>query len=259
MSIENGQFIIAGPCAAESREQILTSARFMKERGVPVLRASLWKPRTNPGFDGVGEEGIPWITDAAKLGIAMATEVLLPEQAERVAQSVLVDAKAEELILWIGSRNQNHLNQQGIARAVNDRRVKLMIKNQPWSDISHWEGIVNHVIQAGFPKERVILCHRGFCPNGSPNPLGLRNIPDWEMAARLKEATKLPMIIDPSHIGGTVNNVFATTREALRWNFDGFITEVHPNPTQALTDKNQQLNFEQFDRWLNMVRNTVKI
>lgn len=240
--------IIAGPCAAESKEQILASITEAKKRGVDFLRISLWKPRTKPGFDGLGKSGIPLLVEAVKMGINPATEVMLPSHAKAVMDAVLPVLKKGKLLLWIGSRNQNHLLQQQIAKVVNkDKRVFLLVKNQPWADENHWEGIIGHVLTGGASKDNLILCHRGFGPNGH-NPLGLRNVPDYEMAMRIKMTTVLPMVFDPSHTGGSVPNVLKLAKEALSYDFDGVMVEVHPDPTNALTDAKQQLTWEQFDK-----------
>lgn len=243
--------IIAGPCAAESREQILESCRQAKLRGVDFLRVSLWKPRTKPGFEGLKEEGIPLLVEVAKQGINPGTEVIMPEHAKKVISSVLKATKDGKVLIWIGARNQNHYLQQEIARiAASDDRIILMVKNQPWTSEEHWEGIVEHVLSAGMPEERLLVCHRGFAPSGD-NPLGLRNIPDFEMAMRMREKTGLPMIFDPSHIGGSVEKVLAVAYLSMQHAFDGLITEVHPNPTTAKTDAKQQLTWTQFDSILS--------
>lgn len=242
--------IIAGPCAAESEEQIMLSVRETKKRNVDFMRISLWKPRTKPGFDGLGKSGIPFLAEAAKMGINPATEVLLPSHAKAVMDAVLPVLKKGGLLLWIGSRNQNHLVQQQIAKvASKDERVFLLVKNQPWADEKHWEGIIEHVLAGGISEDRLILCHRGFIPNGH-NPLKLRNIPDYEMSMRIKSKVNLPMVFDPSHTGGSVLNVLKLANEASKHDFNGVMVEVHPDPTTALTDAKQQLTWEQFDMLL---------
>lgn len=244
--------IIAGPCAAESKEQIIASLKEAKKRKVDFVRISLFKPRTKPGFDGLKETGIPLLLEAVKMKLNPATEVLLPEQAKTIMDIVLPKlGKDGKLLLWIGARNQNHHIQQKIAQiASSDKRVFLMVKNQPWPDETHWEGIIEHVLAGGVNKDNLILCHRGFIANGHPNPLGLRNIPDYEMSMRIKEKVCLPMIFDPSHTGGSVDNVLYIAKEASKHSFDGVIVEVHPNPTVALTDAKQQLRWDQFDALL---------
>ncbi len=246
--LKSKSIIIAGPCAAESKEQILLSAKEAKKRNVDFMRISLWKPRTKPGFDGLGKSGISLLVEAVKMGVNPATEVLLPSHARAVMDAILPVLKKGKLLLWIGSRNQNHLVQRQIAKvASKDERVILLVKNQPWADEKHWEGIIEHVLVGGMNKDRLILCHRGFTPNGH-NPLGLRNVPDYEMSMRIKSKVNLPMIFDPSHTGGSVQNVLKLAQEASKHNFDGLIVEVHPDPTNALTDAKQQLTWEQFDR-----------
>ena len=250
------KIIIAGPCAAESEDQVIKCALELKKRNIKIMRASLWKPRTKPGFEGVGLEGLPWIAKATKMGITMATEILFPEQVDQILEGVVKNkGNPKNLLFWLGSRNQNHKTQKGIANRLHkvSKDIKLMIKNQPWRDEAHWLGIVDHVTSTGLELNRIILCHRGFSNGWSANPLGLRNIPDWEMAMEVKAKSSLPMIIDPSHIGGTVENVFLITKESKQHNFDGLMVEVHPTPKKAKTDAKQQLTVNQLDKLLKIV------
>lgn len=241
------KIIIAGPCAAEDREQILESIKEAKKRHVDFLRISLWKPRTKPGFDGIGEEGISLLVEAAKRGVNPGTEVILPEHAEKVAKAVLSATKNGKVLVWIGARNQNHYIQQEIARSIaGEKRVVLMVKNQPWPSLEHWEGIVEHVLAGGISHDNLLICHRGFAPSGE-NPKNLRNIPDYEMSKLIKEKYGLPMIFDPSHTGGSVEKVIEISKDSATHEFDGIIVEVHPNPRAAKTDAKQQLTWEQFD------------
>lgn len=254
MSIEQ-KINIFGPCAAESRDQVISCAQALKERGIGMMRASLWKPRTVPGFEGVGREGIPWLAEASNLGITVGTEVLLPEQVTEFIKGINQTGDPEKIFLWLGSRNQNHLIQKEIARRIRQETsetVKLLIKNQPWRDEVHWLGIIDHVVGAGLPSERIILCHRGFSPYGQSNQENFRNLPDFEMAMRIKEKTGLPMLIDPSHIGGSVENVFKIVTAVKSYSFDGLMIEVHPSPTNAKTDVKQQLSIDQLDELLKI-------
>ncbi len=249
------KIIIAGPCSAESQEQIINCAKELKKRGVEIMRASLWKPRTLPGFEGVGEKGIDWLAKVTKMGITVATEVLFPDQVSRVLKIVGKKGNPNKILFWLGSRNQNHYLQREIALRIKKeapKSVKLLIKNQPWHEEKHWLGIVEHVLSSGLPPERVILNHRGFSPKGK-NPFKMRNLPDFEMAMKIKEITGLPMVVDPSHIGGSVDNVFRVIKEAKQYDFDGMMIEVHPEPKNAKTDAKQQLGFSQFDRLLKMI------
>ncbi len=248
--------IIAGPCAAESRDQVWECANALKERGITIMRASLWKPRTKPGFEGIGFEGSPWFAEVTNLGITIGTEILLPDQVSGLIDGIINhNGDPANIFLWLGSRNQNHFIQREIARRILEEapnNVRLLIKNQPWSDEIHWLGIVEHVVNAGVDPKRLVLCHRGFSPNGRGNPNNFRNLPDFDMAMRVKEVTKLPMLLDPSHIGGSVTNVFRVVEMATDFDFDGLMIEVHPIPSGARTDMKQQLSFQDLDKLLNL-------
>lgn len=249
------KIIIAGPCAAETREQVIKSAKEAKKRGVKILRASLWKPRTEPGFDGVKEAGIPWLIEVAKMGITPATEVLNARNAKAVLGAIAKNVSNPSVLIWIGARNQNHDEQVAIAKAVKKYPwARFMFKNQPWRHERHWRGVLKHVLSSKIGKDKVFLSHRGFDPGTDEprDPKLLRNIPDYKMAMRIKTEEDVEMIIDPSHMGGTVENVIKISKEAMRYmengvSFDGFIFEIHPNPTVAWTDAKQQLTWEQFD------------
>lgn len=247
------KLVVAGPCSAETPEQIHHSIEEAKKRDVDYIRISLWKPRTKPGFDGLKEDGISLLNDAVKMGMNPSTEVLVPQQAENIMAQVLPNlGQNQKLMFWIGARNQNHYIQNEIARiCAQDPRVVLMVKNQPWSDENHWEGIVEHVVASGILPENVVICHRGFMPSGN-NPLGYRNIPDNEMSMRLKEKTGLKMILDLSHTAGHPEKVLDLGVEAMRYDYDGIIVEVHPNPQFAWTDARQQITWGEFDRLMEM-------
>jgi len=190
--------IIAGPCAAESETQIDIAIAEAQKRSVDFMRVNLWKPRTKPGFDGLGDSGLKLLTRVAKAGLSPGLEVVLPEHVSKVTEAVLPHLHPEgKLLVWIGARNQNHYIQKEIASlAAQDSRIYLMVKNQPWPNEEHWEGIVEHVLSSGISRDNVLICFRGFSPYGS-NPLGLRNIPDFDMAMRVKEKTGIPMVFDP--------------------------------------------------------------
>jgi len=245
----NKRTIIVGPCAAESEEQISLSIKETKKRGLRYLRVSLWKPRTKPGgFDGLKEEGIDLLKRTAREGLVPATEVMLPRHAEEILKKI----PEEKVLFWIGARNQNHFLQKEIARIVmQSKNAHLLLKNQPWPKKDHWAGTIGHIEETGIDQERLILCHRGFSPLKS-DARGYRNPPDYEMAVEIKRMTGLPMIIDPSHIGGSKSNVFQVVEEAKRHDLDGMMVETHPFPERALTDKDQQLTFEELDELLNL-------
>ncbi len=256
----NERIIIPGPCSVESREQFLTSVSVFKEMGIDTVRGTVYKPRTRPGeFEGVKLKGVPWIAEATNLGITVGTEVLMSQNVTSLIKCLDKNGgDPTKLLFWLGSRNQNQDVQRGIARRISKEapnNVKLLIKNQPWNDEAHWLGIVDYVVSAGLDPSRLILCHRGFCANGHGNPHNFRNIPDFDMAMRVKEKTGLPMLLDPSHIGGSVENVFKVVGMAAEYPFDGMIIEVHPDPPHAKTDNKQQLTFQQFYEMLKLYKN----
>lgn len=264
--------IIAGPCAAESRHQMVVSAQEALKRNIDTVRMSLWKPRTKPGFEGIGTKGIPILLEVAQMGVRPATEVLLPEHAEAAMEGILGKDGNTTLLLWLGSRNQNHTIQHDIGNIIaGESRVSLMIKNQMWKDPNHWEGIVEHVLSGGARAQQLILCHRGFAPMVN----GLRNPPDLDMALRVKQKISeklnldIPMIADPSHIAGrSAENVIdvaidiarhRSTIDGKSMRVDGLIVEVHPHPDEALTDKNQQLRWSELDVLLQQLAREVTV
>lgn len=247
--------IIAGPCAAETREMVMQTAEAAKARAIDIVRLNLWKPRTKPGFEGMGEMGIPWLVEVAQMGLTPATEVLLTSHADSVIDAVVKSTQSRVLI-WLGARNQNHFIQRELGKVIaGEPKALLMVKNQPWADKAHWEGIIDHVLSGGAKEEQLMVCHRGFAPGSN----GLRNNPDFEMAMDIKQCTRLPMLFDPSHAGGSMPNVLRIAQESIRhrrdgMGFDGLIVEVHPNPKEALSDKNQQLTWAEFDWLLEKIR-----
>lgn len=254
--------VIAGPCAAESDEQMQIAIHEAKNRAVDFVRTNLWKPRTKPGFSGLGEKGAHLLTAVARAGLNPGLEVMVPENVTMAMEATLPHLRpGGKLLVWIGARNQNHFIQADIAKlAGQDDRVWLMIKNQPWPSDKHWEGIVEHVLDAGFPKERLLNCYRGVAPAGTDkNPLGLRNIVDFGAAMEMKQRTGLPMIFDPSHTGGSVANVLKLGEAAAPYDFDGVIIEVHHDPAHALSDPLQQLTWEEFDQFMANIRTPVAV
>lgn len=250
------KIIIAGPCAFESREQFKDCARVLKDIGIKYVRASLWKPRTQPGWDGFGWMGLPIIIEESiQLGLIPATEIITAEHAQMVVEALDHYGPEAQMLVWLGSRNQNHIEQKKISQilAHGSRGIVFMFKNQMWDNEKHWLGIYEHILSGGFPSERLIACHRGFAPGKSPNPKKYRNIPDFEMAMRIKEETGLKMVIDPSHIGGNVDNTIEVCHISSSYNFDGFIIEAHNDPTKAKTDADQQLTPDQLHKVLKML------
>ncbi|MCB1113255.1 MAG: hypothetical protein KDK62_00685, partial [Chlamydiia bacterium] len=244
----------------ESREGLRKTVQILKKLKINYLRASLWKPRTRPGWSGMGYGFLPLLLEETALnGIIPATEVGSSGQAQETADYLKEQENAPEVILWLGSRNQNHDEQQAIARILKDcPTVTLMVKNQMWEDENHWLGIVEHVLSTGFPEERLWLCHRGFAPAREGNPALFRNVPNFEMAMWIKEQTNLKVILDPSHIGGCREKVFWILRESFDYDFDGYMIETHDDPEKALTDKSQQLTPNEIEEAVNLIRESEK-
>lgn len=247
------KLIIAGPCALESQEHGEITVAQAHQSGIQTVRMNLWKPRTQPGFEGVGEAGLPWVVEAAQSGLEVAIEVMNAEQAELVMEEVLGKVPHATLLLWLGARNQNHLIQREVGGVIaGEDRVRLMLKNQPWRDEAHWVGMVEHVVSGGANQDQLLLGHRGHAPQDKATA-PMRNIPDLEMAQRVRAELALPLIMDPSHIGGSVALVKQLASEyALEDWIDGQIIEVHPDPKNAKTDAQQQLTWDEL-RELNLV------
>jgi chorismate mutase len=253
--------IIAGPCSAESDEQMDIAFEEAAKRHVDFVRCNLYKPRDIPAFDGLGEKGAHLLGKAARAGLNPALEVMLPEHVDMAMDAALPHLSEDgKLLVWIGARNQNHIIQDEIARrTAKDPRVWLMVKNQPWVAERHWAGILTWVLDAGMPPERVLNCYRGYTPSyGDKNPEGFRNLVNFEEAMRVKENSGLPMLFDPSHTGGTVENVFKMAEMSAAYDFDGMIIELHHDPAHAYTDAKQQLTWPQFDELLAKMQTARK-
>lgn len=231
-------YIIAGPCSAETREQVLSTARGVKLAGADMFRAGLWKPRTRPGsFQGVGEQGMEWLCEVRdSLGLRVCTEVACAAHVK-----ACLDAGID--CLWIGARTAaNPFQVQEIADSLKDREVRVLIKNPVNPDIELWAGDVERFAEAGI--KDIMLVHRGFSPS---SPLKYRNDPQWGIAVRMRSRfPQLQMLCDPSHIGGSREYVPEIAQRALDLGMDGLMTEVHCTPESALSDSSQQLCVEEF-------------
>lgn len=231
----NGKpLIIAGPCSAESEEQVMeTATAIAKEGYANVIRAGVWKPRTRPGsFEGKGEEALPWLQRVKKeTGLPVAIEVATPQHVE-LALKYGVD------ILWIGARTTvNPFNVQDLADSLKGVDVPVLIKNPVNPDLQLWIGAFERIAGAGITKLGAI--HRGF---SSLQEKKYRNAPMWNIAIEMKTLfPQLPMIGDPSHIAGKRAYLYELAQRALDLNYDGLIIESHRNPDEAWSDAAQQL------------------
>lgn len=231
-------FIIAGPCSAESEEQMLQTAMELSANGIPALRAGLWKPRTRPGnFEGVGRKGLEWMKHIREItGMAMATEVGTAEHVK-----ACVEAGIE--ILWIGTRTSgNPFAMAELASALADAPAEqiVLIKNPLCPGIDAWLGAIERIMSCGL--KNVGLIHRGFADFSDSV---YRNPPHWEVARKIRaELPGMPMIIDPSHMAGKRELIPGLLRQAADLGFNAFMIESHTDPTTALTDARQQLTPE---------------
>jgi chorismate mutase len=225
--------VMAGPCSAETEEQVLTTARELSEFGIHIFRAGIWKPRTRPSaFEGVGAEGLTWLKKVKEqYGMLTAVEVA---NVKHVYESL----KAGIDILWIGARTSaNPFAVQEIADSLRGVDIPVMVKNPINPDIELWIGALERLNQAGIRKLAAI--HRGF----SVYTKSLyRNNPQWQVPIELRRRIpQLPIITDPSHICGSRDLLFEISQKALDLSFDGLIIESHVNPDKALSDAKQQL------------------
>ncbi len=226
-------FVIAGPCSAETREQVLETAEGLKDLNVDLLRAGVWKPRTRPGnFEGVGEEGIEWLREAGnKIGKPISVEVANTNHVE-LALKGGVD------VLWIGARTTvNPFMVQEIADALKGTNVPVLVKNPVNPDVELWIGAIERFQSVGLTKLGAI--HRGFSTfQKSP----FRNSPNWNIPIELKRRLpELPIICDPSHICGNRELLAEVAQKAIDLNMDGLMLETHRNPDKAWSDAAQQI------------------
>lgn len=241
--------IIAGPCSAETREQVLETARDLAANGIKVFRAGIWKPRTKPGgFEGIGTEGLEWLKEVkAETGMYTATEVATRQHVE-AALAAGVD------LLWIGARTSaNPFAMQEIADALSEAKtdVPVLVKNPVNPDLELWIGAMERLYNAGV--RRLGAIHRGFSAYGKHL---YRNMPQWHIPIELRRRMPdLPIICDPSHIGGKRELVAPLSQQALDMGFDGLIIESHCDPDCAWSDKAQQVTPEV----LNFILNTLVV
>lgn len=230
----NEPLIIAGPCGAETEEQVLRTAQELSEiNRVKIFRAGIWKPRTRPNaFEGVGEKGLPWLTSVQKqFGLKTAVEVANANHTE-LALKHGVD------VLWIGARTTgNPFSVQEIADVLKGVDVPVFVKNPIHADMQLWLGAIERLSNSGITKLAAI--HRGFHYSGKTK---YRNKPLWEIAIELKTLLpELPIICDPSHISGNRELIPGVAQKALDLGMNGLMIESHIDPSIALSDAQQQI------------------
>jgi chorismate mutase len=225
--------IISGPCSAETEEQVLETARDLKNRGVKIYRAGIWKPRTRPNsFEGIGSIGLSWLkTVRQETGMLTSTEVAN-------VKHVYETLKAGVDIIWIGARTSaNPFAIQEIAEALKGVDIPVFVKNPVNPDVELWIGAIERLYQVGIKKIGAI--HRGF---SSFDHSIYRNTPQWQIPIELKRRIpSVPIICDPSHIGGKRDLLQSISQKAMDLDFEGLMIESHRNPDEAWSDAKQQI------------------
>lgn len=244
--------VIAGPCSAETEEQVMETAKDLAKNGVRIFRAGIWKPRTKPGgFEGVGSVGLTWLQEVKKeTGMLVATEVANKQHVEE-ALNAGVD------VLWIGARTSaNPFAMQEIADSLVGADVPVLVKNPVNPDLELWIGAMQRIYNAGI--RQIGAIHRGFSAYGKHL---YRNMPQWHIPIELRRRMpELTLICDPSHIGGKRELVAPLSQQAMDMGFDGLIIESHCDPNSAWSDKSQQVTPEVLNFIINMlvVRDTTQ-
>ena len=239
--------VIAGPCSAETEEQVMATARELAKNEVKIFRAGIWKPRTKPGgFEGIGSEGLIWLQKVKKeTGMYIATEVA-------TRSHVIESIKHDVDILWIGARTSvNPFAVQEIADTLKELEFKgiVLIKNPVNPDPELWIGAIERIYNAGIKKIGAI--HRGF---SSYDKKIYRNLPQWHIPIEVKRRIpNLPLFGDPSHIGGRRELIAPLSQQAMDLNYDGLIIETHCDPDNAWSDKDQQVTPDVLNFILNLL------
>jgi len=238
-------FVIAGPCSAESEEQVMTTAKDLARFGCHNFRAGVWKPRTKPGgFEGHGEPALKWLQQVKQeTGMLVATEVATPEHVE-------LTLKYGIDILWIGARTSaNPFAMQALADSLKGVDVPVFVKNPVNPDLELWIGAMERINQAGV--KRLAAIHRGF---SSYDKKIYRNMPMWQIPIELKRRIPdLPVICDPSHIGGRRELIAPLCQQAMDLGFEGLIVESHCDPDKAWSDAKQQVTPDVLDYILSLL------
>jgi len=235
-------FVIAGPCSAETREQLFATVEKLELSNVDLLRAGVWKPRTRPGnFEGVGEDGLKWLKEAGELiGKPVSVEVANPSHIE-------LALKHEIDVLWIGARTTvNPFMVQELADVLKGIDIPVLVKNPVNPDVELWIGAIERFQSVGI--DRIGAIHRGFSTfQKSP----FRNSPNWNIPIELKRRMpELPIICDPSHICGSRELLSEVAQKAIDLNMDGLMLETHIDPSEAWSDAEQQITPKKLESML---------
>jgi 3-deoxy-7-phosphoheptulonate synthase len=240
---ENRVIVMSGPCAVESREQVMAAAEFMHHLGVPVLRGGAYKPRTSPySFQGMGVEGLKLLAEAReRYGVLVVTEAVDHESLAHVAE--WAD------IVQIGARNMQNFE---LLKAVGQVGKPVLLKRGLAATIDEWLMAAEYVAAHGNPN--IILCERGIRTYETKT----RNTLDISAIPVVKQLSHLPVVIDPSHAAGQWQWVAPLARAAVAAGADGLIIETHPNPAEALSDGPQSLNFPHLEELMQEVKRVAR-
>jgi len=234
--------MIGGPCAVESRDQLMKTALYLKKAGVPVLRGGAYKPRTSPhSFQGLREGGLDLLDEVRKeTGLLVVTEIVSPEHVELVADKVD--------ILQIGARNMQNFD---LLTEVGKTKKPVILKRGLSATVEEWLGSAEYMLVNGNPN--VVLCERGI----RTFETATRNTADLAIIPLVRKMTHLPIIFDPSHATGKRDLVLPAALAAIVVGAHGVMVEVHPDPERALSDGAQSLHFKEFDTLLAQARSLV--
>lgn len=234
--------VIAGPCSAESEEQVMETAKGLSAFGIHVFRAGIWKPRTHPGcFEGAGVPGLKWLQRVKReLGMKVCTEVASDKH-------VYECIKHGVDMVWIGARTSaNPFLMQEIADALQGADIPVLVKNPVSPDVDLWTGALERLNMAGVKK--LGLIHRGFT---AMHKIAYRNEPGWGLAIEMRTRfPELPFFADPSHMGGSRKYLAEISQRAMDLGFEGLMVESHCDPACALSDASQQLTPRDLQRLL---------
>ena len=236
--------IIAGPCAVESRSQIIETAHAVKEAGASALRGGVFKPRTSPySFQGLGEEGLEYLVEAREqTGLPIVTEIMSQTQLDLMVRYVDV--------LQVGARNMQNFN---LLRAIGETQTAVLLKRGLSATIEEWLMSAEYLLAGG--NKQVMLCERGI----RTYETATRNTTDINAIPVLKNLTHLPVVLDPSHSTGHADYVSAVGRAAIAAGADGLIVEVHPDPAHAVSDGKQSLKPEKLAEMVRQVGQIAQI
>ena len=225
--------VLAGPCSAETEEQVISTAKSLADYGIKIFRAGIWKPRTKPGgFEGNGEKALPWLQRVKQeTGMLTATEVATPQHVE-LAMKYGID------LLWVGARTAaNPFAVQELADSLRGLDIPVLVKNPVNPDLELWIGALERINGAGITRLGVI--HRGF---SSYDKKIYRNLPMWQIPIELRRRyPSLPIFCDPSHMGGRRDLIAPLCQQAMDLGADGLIVESHCDPDKAWSDASQQV------------------